>query len=209
MKKLLLTFFLAGLLILLNTISFASLKVEYPLSSDKILMFVAPSNFQENEYLTTREMLEKLGAEVDVASTTLEVLSGTKKLKVKPDMLIPASIEAENYSAVIVIGGPGVNVFFDYPPALFFIKSAYENKKVIGGIGLGPLVLGNAGILKNRKATVWWGARKELVKLGAIYTGKTIEKDGNIITARNSTAAKDFSWKIAKTLIYLKNSKKK
>lgn len=207
MKNFNFIFVLASLLVLASSSILANLKVEYPLSSDTILIFLAPENFQENEYQITREMFEKMGAEVKVASTTLETLSGTKKLKVKPDILIPSSIEAENYSAVIIIGGPGINVFFDHPPILTFVKSAYLNKKVLGAIGLGPIVFGNAGILKNKKATVWWGAHKEIIKNGALYTGKNLEKDGNIITARNSTAAKDFAWKITKTLIYINKTK--
>ncbi|MCD6213570.1 MAG: DJ-1/PfpI family protein, partial [Candidatus Desulfofervidus sp.] len=51
-----------------------------------------------------------------------------------------------------------------------------------------------------KKATVWSSEASQLKSLGAIYTGKPVERDGLIITANGPQAAKKFGETILATL---------
>jgi len=65
---------------------------------------------------------------------------------------------------------------------------------------MAPAILARAGVLKGKKATVFPGDETELTSNGAIYTGKMIEKDGNIITGCGPEAASLFGQALAKEL---------
>ncbi|GAJ17159.1 unnamed protein product, partial [marine sediment metagenome] len=66
-------------------------------------------------------------------------------------------------------------------------------------ICIAPVTLANAGILDKKKATVFRSEVKAIKRKGAIYTGKVVEVDGNIITAEGPQAAEEFG----KTIINL------
>jgi len=60
--------------------------------------------------------------------------------------------------------------------------------------------LAKAGLLKGRRATVWSSEAGKLKAAGAVYTAKSLEKDGNIITASGPAAAIEFGSQLLKTL---------
>ena len=70
------------------------------------------------------------------------------------------------------------------------LKHASANK-AIAAICAAPMVLGNLGLLKGKKATCYPGFDKYLE--GAEYTGAMVEKDGNFITGKGPGAAIDFA----------------
>jgi len=70
----------------------------------------------------------------------------------------------------------------------------------VAAICISPVTLARAGILKNRRATVFPTEAEELKKEGAIYTGAPVEEDGRIITASGPEAAGEFGERIASVL---------
>lgn len=66
-----------------------------------------------------------------------------------------------------------------------------------------PVTLANAGILKGKRATAYPSVESYLRWKGAMYTGKSVEIAGNIVTAKGPEAAKEFartvvSWSVQK-----------
>ena len=51
-----------------------------------------------------------------------------------------------------------------------------------------------------KKATVWSSEKERLMAKGAIYTGKSLQVEGKIITGEGPQAAKDFGKAIVKAL---------
>ncbi len=78
-----------------------------------VLMVIANQDFYHREYFETRESLEAAGLEVIVAAATTEtatphaisVVEG-RKPDVTPDLAL-SDVEAEDYSAVVFVGGYG------------------------------------------------------------------------------------------------------
>lgn len=168
------------------------------LSDKKILMVLAPDRFRDEEYFTPRQILERYGAKITVASKEKEAISIIEKKKVKIDVLLKDA--TADYDAVVFVGGPGSATYFNDKVALNLAKNAYEKGKVVAAICIAPVILANSGILQGKKATVWSSEEKNLEDKGATYTGKPVTQDGKIITASSPDAAKEFAETIAKAL---------
>ncbi|MEW5760952.1 MAG: DJ-1/PfpI family protein, partial [Candidatus Thermoplasmatota archaeon] len=110
-------------------------------------------------------------------------------------------IKIEDYDGIIFVGGSGAESYFSNKKALEIAKEGYEKNKVVGAICIAPAILANAGILKAKKATVWNGKYKEILKKGgAIYTGEPVTIDGKIVTANGPQSASSFGKKIVEVL---------
>lgn len=165
----------------------------------KILIVIAPVNYQDKEYLDTRKALEEAGVSVSVASLKAGEARGKLGGKVNVDLTVDG-VGAGDYDGVAFIGGSGMVGLVGEPKFIDLAEEFYKAGKLVAAICIAPVILVNAGILKDKKATVWSGAEKELKAGGCIYTGKSVETDGKIITANGPAAAEEFGKAIVETL---------
>jgi protease I len=165
----------------------------------KAVLIIAQENFQDDEFAKPRETLKARGISVTVASTKLEEATGTNGMQVKPDMLLK-DVSAEDFDAIVFIGGPGAAQYLDDPVAHKLAQDAVVKNRIVGGICLAPVILTNAGILKGKKATVYPSEADKLKSAGVDYTAKPVEKDGKIITADGPGSAGEFGEALANAL---------
>ncbi|MGC8977048.1 MAG: DJ-1/PfpI/YhbO family deglycase/protease [Candidatus Ratteibacteria bacterium] len=165
----------------------------------KVLMVIAFENFRDEELQTPKEIFEKNGIKVDIASNKKGTAKGMLGLKVNVELKID-EVEEKEYDGIIFVGGIGSQSLFNNTYAINLAKNFYKNKKVVGAICLAPGILANSGILKGKKATCYPSASDILKKNGAIYTGKEVEVDGNIVTGSGPEAAEKFATEILKLL---------
>ena len=197
-------FFFILIMLLSSTAVFAQnqQKNTGKLTGKQIVMIIAQKNFEKPEYEYPREIFEREGADIIVASSSLShatssIYLASTQLKVKPDILIN-DIQAKNFDAVVFVGGLGCMEYFDSPIAHKVAKQALEQGKIVAAICGAPVILANAGLLNGKKATT---SRSHNIKeKGAIYTGNHIERDGNIITANGPSASTEFGEAIASAL---------
>lgn len=156
-----------------------------------VAMVIAENNFRDEEYQIPKEILEKAGVKVVTVSTTLNEITGKLGLKVTPDKLLE-NIDINHYNAVIFVGGGGAEQYFDDERALNLAKIAAINQKIYGAICIAPVILANAGLLKNKKATVFSSEISTINEMGAIYTDSGVVIDGNLVTADGPASAKKF-----------------
>lgn len=154
-------------------------------------MVIAERNFRDEELFQPRQILEKAGIGVSVASVSLKTATGMLGGTCKPDLLL-SSVKAEDYNAVVFIGGEGAQQYWKDPAAHGLARDFLKAGKVVAAICIGPMILANAGILKGKKATVWESESTCLKRSGATYTAQRVEKDGKIITAAGPFAAAEF-----------------
>lgn len=172
----------------------------------KIIMIIASQNFRDEEYQTPREMLEKTGARITVASSSRDEAKGMLgQVKVKADSLLK-DVQVKEYDAVIFVGGIGAKEYYDSKQAHEIVKEAVKEEKVLAAICIAPVILAKAGVLKDKKATVYETEKDTLKKQGAIYEDKDVVQDGKIITANGPKAAKKFAQTIIKELEKVKKS---
>jgi len=165
----------------------------------KVLMIIAPRNFRDEELFYTKEELESSGNSVTIASTTTDKATGVLGRTAKPDTTIN-DINIDDYDAVVFVGGVGSSIYFNNQKAHEIARDAYDKGKVIGAICIAPSTLANAGLLKGKKVTSYPSEERNLRSKGAVYTGNSVEKDGNIITADGPSSARNFGRMIANSL---------
>ncbi len=172
---------------------------EKTLAGKRVVMIIAPQNFRDEELFEPKQLLAEKGAEVKVASASLEMAGGMLGAEIQPDMLI-SNIEPDQWDAIILIGGTGASRYWEDLSVHSMLNEAVKQNKIVGAICIAPVTLANAGILSGKRATVSISERQRLADKGADCTLKDVQRDGNIITASGPPAAKGFGEAIAEAL---------
>ncbi|MBN1644701.1 DJ-1/PfpI family protein [Candidatus Woesearchaeota archaeon] len=162
----------------------------------KVLFVIAHENFQDTEFFVPKQILS--GHEIIIASSDTSPAKGMLGGEVIPDITIEQALERINeFDAVIFIGGSGSKEYFDNPAAH---KIAQNAKNVLAAICLAPIILANAGVLKERRATVWDDGRYTQIKMledkSVGYKNEPVVVDGKIVTASGPDVAKEFAERI-------------
>lgn len=172
-------------------------QVEKTLKDKNILMIIAHENFRDEEYEIPKGIFERLGAKVIVASSDTTIAKGMIELTVKPDTLI-SQIDPIDFDAIIFVGGIGAEEYFDNETAHMIADSAYKAGKILGAICIAPMILAKAGVLRDKKATVWKSNEtvENFKKYNVQYTNLPVVRSGKIVTANGPRAAKHFAEEI-------------
>ena len=167
----------------------------------KALIIIAQKDFRDEEFFEPKEILEKNGIEVKVASEELAMAYGKMGGEFMPDLKLEDA-KAEDFDAIIFVGGIGAEMYLDDLVAHRLANDFYGAGKIVAAICFAPLILAHAGILNGKKVTAWIGGKEDLEAAhSAVYTGKAVEVDGNIITGSGPAAAKEFGEKIVQALL--------
>ncbi len=168
------------------------------LKGKKVVFIIAHQKFRDEELLVPRKVLRSLGAQVTVASSSLNEATGMLGAKAKPDVLLD-DVNPADYDAFVFVGGMGASEYYGNPKALALCRAAAKQGKVLAAICIAPGTLAKAGVLKGKKATMW-GDGRMVKQAGATFTGRPVEVDGRIITANGPKAAAAFAQAIADAL---------
>lgn len=163
----------------------------------KIAMIIAFREFRDEEYFIPKKILQASGAEVITVSTSLGKAIGKLGGDTEVDALLD-DLKAADYDAILFIGGPGAHKYIDDETCHQIVREAVENNKVLAAICIAPAILAKAGVLNNKKATVWSSvmdkfAVKILKESGADFQTEPVVVDGKIVTADGPLAAKKFA----------------
>jgi protease I len=165
----------------------------------KVLMIIPPERFRDEELFQTREELEKAGYTIVIASTQKGTCPGSRGGQAEAEITLDEVLIGE-YEAVVFVGGGGSKLLFNNPLAQMIARDMYQKGKVVAAICLAPVILANAGLLNNKKATVAGTEAKTIENNGAIYMGPGVTVDGNIVTANAPKASRLFGKTIIETL---------
>ncbi|AIJ05819.1 intracellular protease, PfpI family [Methanocaldococcus bathoardescens] len=172
------------------------------MENTKVLMVIAPKDFRDEELFEPMAVFESNGLKVDVVSTTKGEHVGMLGNKITTEKTI-YDVNANEYDAIVIVGGIGSKEYlWNNTRLIELVKEFNSQNKVVSAICLSPVVLAKAGILKNKKATVYPAqeAIEELKKEGAIYEDKGVVVDGNVITAKSPDYARLFGLEVLKAI---------
>ncbi len=151
----------------------------------KILVFVSPSNFKDDQLKMARLFLDKWGIGYDVSSYTSSDAKGSQghvqRVNVNTSSVIPS-----NYDGVIVIGGQGIENYklYEYRPLLDILTIFNRNRKLVCGIGSGIRPIVRANLVRDRR--IVHNNDKTLMDAIRLFHGipseRSVESDGGIIT---------------------------
>lgn len=161
------------------------------MTQKKVLFIVAQNGFRDEEFFIPAEILENNDAKVTVASIKEGICHGSLSGSVDAEIAVKDA-DINDYDCIAIAGGPGARALKDYPEVISLIKDAARAKKIISAICIAPTILAMAGVLNGKRATVWNSNNEPagfIESKGARYTGKSVEADGNIITADGPMSA--------------------
>lgn len=165
----------------------------------KILMIIAPENFRDEELFDTKKELENSEHTIVIASTKKGTIFGSLGGKANAELLL-SDINTKEYDAAVFVGGMGSQLLVENSEALKIAQDMHQDKKIVAAICLAPVILANAGILKNKKATATATAQKILESKGAQYIESGVVTDERIITASGPEFSRQFGQRITELL---------
>lgn len=165
----------------------------------KIAMIIPFIHYDSMELNPPKEMFETEGAIVTIVSSERGSATGTLGAKIEVDVVIE-ELNVADFDAIVFIGGMGVLKYLNDPAAHEIAQQAIEQNKVLAANGWAPVILGNAGVMQGKRATVYSGGSARLEQKGCIYSPDPVVVDGNIITAKGTAEAEEFAREIITAL---------
>jgi len=167
----------------------------------KVLMIIAQKGFRDEEYQIPREIIEKAGHNVKVASLTRSKATGAMGAVVQPDMGVH-EVNPDYFDAYVVVGGPGAKTLAGNQEVINLLERANQKGKKVCAICIAPMVLAKAGVLSGKNATVFPDreAIEELRAGGALYRDKDVVVEDNVVTANGPQSADKFGREVVKLL---------
>lgn len=148
---------------------------------------------EDLEAVTITDLLVRAGAEVVRAGLKPgEVVAGRGTRFVVDTTL--ESVKNDTFDMIALPGGmPGADHLAESPILRDMIKNQFENGRWVAAICAAPRALAAAGILEGRTVTSFPAALDGVAPASTTQTGKPLEVDGNLITAKGPGVAMDFA----------------
>lgn len=161
------------------------------------ILIVATDGFEEWELFGPREILQKRGADVVLASLKRDPIQATVHddpgKTIRPDLTVDEA-NADDFDALILPGGVrNPDALRVHGNVIALIKAFDEQGKPIGAICHGPWLLVEADLLRGRTATSWPSIRTDLRNAGATVVDQAAVTDGNIVTSRKPDDVEPFT----------------
>ncbi|HKU91737.1 MAG TPA: type 1 glutamine amidotransferase domain-containing protein [Sphingomicrobium sp.] len=168
-----------------------------PLIPDSRILIVATDGFEEWELFGPREMLQKRGADVVLASLKRDPIQATihddPGKTIRPDLTVDEA-HADDFDALIIPGGVrNPDQLRMHPRVVDLIREFDRQGKPIAAICHGPWLLVEADLLRGRTATSWPSIRTDLRNAGANVVDEPAVTDGNIVTGRKPDDVEAFT----------------
>jgi protease I len=159
-----------------------------PAIGDAKILIMATDGFEESELFGPRAILIEKGAEVRLASPSLNPIQATVHddpgKTIRPDLTI-ADARLEDYDALVLPGGVrNPDALRTDQAAVALIKAFADAGKPVAAICHGPWLLVEADVVRGRRVTSWHSIRTDLRNAGAQVVDEAAVTDGNIVTSR-------------------------
>lgn len=158
-----------------------------PLKGKTIVLILPERYFHETEYEWLKEIFLDEGASVVTASAKLAGVYSASGKEVKPDIRLKDMV-VDEIDAIVFIGGAGSLQYVSDYTAHKIAKQALRSEKILAAIDQAPRILAQAGLLRGKKVTCTSPAKSYLTKQGAVFTGKDVQWDKNLVTATGPNA---------------------
>ena len=156
-------------------------------------LFLAPG-FEELEAIAPADVLRRAGMDVMLVAVTdgANTVVGSHGFAITADLNIQSMPERPEADWLICPGGmPGATNLYECHKLREMLRYHASHSGNIAAICASPgIVLGQLGLLKDRRATCYPGFEKYCT--GATMIGSGVVTDGNIITGKGPAWALDF-----------------
>ncbi len=163
-----------------------------------IYLFLA-DGFEEIEALTIVDVLRRADLQVKTVSVTDSLtVKGAHGISVISDALF-GNCSFDKVKALVLPGGmPGAETLGKHKGLTELLKEYHNTDTVLAAICAAPMVFGQLGLLKGKKAVAYPGFEPKLE--GASIQNDLVVVDGKIVTGKGPAAALPFALKLAEVL---------
>jgi protease I len=169
-------------------------------SENQVVFFLSNRDFRDEEYSGIKDALDQFDIGGKIAAVEPGECIGVTGLSLTVDYTVD-EVNVDQFGGIIFIGGTGSEQFLNDTAVHALAKSFLDSGKVLAAICWAPAMLGIAGLLNGKKATVWDGAKNDLIKGGAHYTAERVTIDGKIITGDGPDASTGLGQAVAKAIV--------
>ncbi len=171
-------------------------------SIEPLLLYLPQQLFNEQEFDPALRRISQAGIRTLLVSADSGVAVSMSQLIVNLDLTL-RDVNAADYAGLVLIGGSGAALHWDDSLLQARCREFAAGGKVVAAIGIAPVTLARAGVLKGRKATAFCDRTTVdwLRQAGARYSFRGVVADGNIITAASSEQARAFGQAVAKAVL--------
>jgi 4-methyl-5(b-hydroxyethyl)-thiazole monophosphate biosynthesis len=152
--------------------------------------------FEEIEAITPMDILRRAGFDVVTAGIPSSMVTGAHMTKITTDVKLD-KVNMEEFDAIVLVGGPGYKNLANSSRVMSAIRDFDSKNKLVAAICMAPSILTKAGIIDNKKATIYPGQERQIPR----PRGERVVVDGNIITSQAPGTAMEFSLKIVEKLM--------
>jgi protease I len=165
--------------------------------SEARVLVVATDGFEEWELFGPKQILERQGAEVVLASLKRDPIQATihddPGKTIRPDLTIDEA-NPDDFDALILPGGVrNPDQLRLHGNVIALIRRFAEQGKPVAAICHGPWLLVEADLVRGRTATSWPSIRTDLRNAGAKVVDEAVVTDGNIVTSRKPDDVEAFT----------------
>jgi protease I len=163
----------------------------------KLLVAIPPEKFRDDELKTITNIFEQNQVSWELVSSHAGMVLGMfgKQVQVQKTFEKILLKGIDEYDGLVIISGRGTEIHLINNRHLHELVRIFQHKeKVIGAIGVAPLVLAKARILVKKEATVIKGPTvREMMVDDAIVVDKDLVYKNKIVTARGPEIAEQFA----------------
>ncbi|MFT3982744.1 MAG: DJ-1/PfpI family protein [Lachnospiraceae bacterium] len=166
----------------------------------KICYVFLAEGFEEIEALTVVDLLRRARLKVETVSIAgTDMVTGSHAISVKADTKIE-DVNLRQAGMLVLPGGmPGTKNLAECAELIEMLREFDETNRRISAICAAPSILGELGLLKNKKAVCYPGNEEKL--LGAEVLKEEVVTDGNITTSRGMGTAIPFGLELIKLIV--------
>ena len=162
-------------------------------------VYLQQMDFEEIEELTVVDLLRRAGAEVFMVSVGEGLtIKGAHNIELKADVLFDEICYDDADILVLPGGMPGTLNLRNHEKLCALLKEFAAKDKKIAAICAAPMILGELGLLKGKKATCYPGFEDKLIE-AEVCTDRVV-RDGNITTSRGLGTAIPFALELISQL---------
>jgi protease I len=168
--------------------------------SGKRIAILATDGFEQSELEVPLKKLRAAGATVDVVSLAPGEIKGWEKKDWGRSVPVDRTLDEakpSDYDALVLPGGQmNPDLLRVEPKAVDFVKSFWNDRKVIGAICHAPWLLVEAGIVKGRRVTSYKSIKTDVVNAGGKWEDSEVVTDQGLVTSRHPGDLDAFSAKL-------------
>ncbi len=155
--------------------------------------------FEEIEAIAVIDILRRADIPIKTYSLNQKMVRGSHGIAIEADESLEVA-EKQNFTMVILPGGPGVEVLKKDPRVKQLLARQVGPDKYVAAICAAPTVLAEFGMLKGRSVTGYPGTEAKLQDAEANYTASKVVVDEHLITSRGPGTSIDFALELVTAL---------